>query len=107
MERKRNTSRRLLLTGLLATALLVYVVWLTTGSAQARLIPATVTAEIETRAINVPVMAPSATNWCAAGSFQAWNNASTPMYDDGTQGDLVANDGIYSLDTAVSVAGRL
>ena len=49
----------------------------------------------------------SASTWCVAGSFQpggGWDNGSTPLYDDGTNGDLVAGDGIYSLDYAVAKA---
>ncbi|MCA9960657.1 MAG: pullulanase-type alpha-1,6-glucosidase, partial [Anaerolineales bacterium] len=50
--------------------------------------------------------APAATNWCAAGDFQGWNNNSTPAYDDGTNGDLVAGDGVYSVDYTIATAGR-
>jgi glycosidase len=52
--------------------------------------------------------APQAVSWCAAGSFQnpQWNNASTPLYDDGTHGDLADKDGVYSLDVVVPSAGQ-
>ncbi len=56
-----------------------------------------------------PVAAPQAplapSNWCVAGSFQGWDNASTPLYDDGSSGDLFAKDGIYSLDAAIATPG--
>ncbi len=62
---------------------------------------------------NAPVMTQSAgvqsplavLNWCVAGSFQGWNNASTPLYDDGTNGDLVAKDGVFSLDVTIPNTG--
>ncbi|HYF65582.1 MAG TPA: alpha amylase N-terminal ig-like domain-containing protein, partial [Herpetosiphonaceae bacterium] len=50
--------------------------------------------------------APAAVNWCVAGSFQGWNNASTPLYDDGTNGDITAADGVYSYRTAIGAAGK-
>ncbi|MBZ0198979.1 MAG: T9SS type A sorting domain-containing protein [Ignavibacteriaceae bacterium] len=39
-----------------------------------------------------------------AGDFQGWSNNTTPMYDDGTNGDLVAGDGIYSREFSVATA---
>jgi glycosidase len=45
-------------------------------------------------------------NWCVAGGFQGWNNSSTPLYDDGTNGDLVGGDGIYSRDYVIPNSGR-
>lgn len=45
-------------------------------------------------------------NWCVAGGFQGWNNASDPMFDDGTNGDLIGGDGVYSLDFTITNAGR-
>lgn len=38
----------------------------------------------------------AAVNWCFAGDANGWNNSSTPMADDGTNGDLIAGDGVYS-----------
>ncbi len=49
---------------------------------------------------------PVNTNWCVAGSFNGWNNSSTPLFDDATSGDLIANDGVYSLDYAIPSADR-
>jgi hypothetical protein len=47
---------------------------------------------------------------CAVGGFQpggGWDNAAAPMYDDGTHGDLIPGDGIYSvLYTVEKTAGR-
>lgn len=45
-------------------------------------------------------------NWCLAGGFQGWNNASTPLNDNGTDGDLLGGDGVYSLDYSVANPGR-
>ncbi|HQE92394.1 MAG TPA: alpha-amylase family glycosyl hydrolase [Anaerolineae bacterium] len=54
-----------------------------------------------------PTAAPAApSRWCVAGSFQGWNNASTPLYDDGTHGDVIPEDGIFSLDYTVAAADR-
>jgi glycosidase/fibronectin type 3 domain-containing protein len=45
-------------------------------------------------------------NWCVAGDFQGWDNASHPLNDDGAGGDLIGGDGIYSLDVTIAAAGR-
>lgn len=45
-------------------------------------------------------------DWCAAGDFNGWNNAGLPMVDDGTQGDLLGGDGIFSAEVTVATAGR-
>ena len=34
--------------------------------------------------------------YCIAGGFQDWDGSSTPLLDDGTEGDRTAGDGIYS-----------
>ena len=47
----------------------------------------------------------AAINWCFAGGLNGWNNASTPMYDDGTYGDQIPGDGVYSWGTSVPTAG--
>ncbi|MCL4264667.1 MAG: PKD domain-containing protein [Anaerolineae bacterium] len=44
--------------------------------------------------------------WCAAGDFNSWSNTSDPLNDDGTNGDLIGGDGIYSLDYTIASAGR-
>lgn len=41
-----------------------------------------------------------------AGDFNGWDNAGNPMYDDGTNGDLVAGDGIHSVEIVIPTAGR-
>jgi len=41
-----------------------------------------------------------------AGDFQGWNAETHQMYDDGTNGDVLAGDGIHSLLTTVEFAGR-
>ncbi len=47
----------------------------------------------------------AAVEWCFAGDANSWNNSSDPMRDDGTNGDLIAGDGVYSLAIAVPTAG--
>jgi hypothetical protein len=48
----------------------------------------------------------SAQVWNVAGDFNGWNNAGNQLYDDGTNGDLVAGDGIFSADITISTPGR-
>jgi glycosidase len=48
----------------------------------------------------------AASGWCVAGEINGWNNTSDPLYDDGTHGDLIPGDGIYSLAFNVSTSGR-
>ena len=44
-------------------------------------------------------------DWCVAGDLNGWNNTANPMFDDGTNGDLIAGDGVHSLAIAVPTAG--
>jgi len=48
----------------------------------------------------------SAQVWNAAGGFNGWNNAGNQLYDDGTNGDLVAGDGIFSANITIATPGR-
>ncbi len=57
-------------------------------------------------ALAAQIVAAAPSNWCIAGSFQGWDNASMPLYDDGTHGDILPGDNILSLDTAITAAGR-
>jgi glycosidase len=54
----------------------------------------------------IGVNQPGTGNWCIAGSFQWWDNSNTPLYDDGTNGDLIGGDGVFSLDYTISTSGR-
>jgi glycosidase len=44
-------------------------------------------------------------DWYARGDFNGWGT-SDPMYDDGTHGDAVAGDGVYTALVTVATAGR-
>ena len=44
--------------------------------------------------------------WCAAGDFNGWNANSNPLYDDGTNGDLLGGDGVFTADITIPGAGR-
>jgi autotransporter-associated beta strand protein len=44
-------------------------------------------------------------DWCVAGDFNGWDTSSTPLYDDGTHGDLIAGDGVYALAHTYAAAG--
>ena len=44
--------------------------------------------------------------WCAAGGFNGWSENTTPLYDDGTNGDLVGGDGVFTVDLTIPTAGR-
>jgi len=46
----------------------------------------------------------TAVDWCVAGDLNSWNNTANPMFDDGTNGDLIAGDGVYSLAIAIPSA---
>ncbi len=48
----------------------------------------------------------NAQTWNVAGDFNSWNNQGNPMYDDGTHGDMVAGDGIFSDTIHISNPGR-
>ena len=48
----------------------------------------------------------SAQVWNVAGAFNSWSNAGNQMYDDGTNGDLVSGDGIFSADITIATPGR-
>lgn len=48
---------------------------------------------------------PQAVNWCIAGDMNGWNNSSTPIFDDGTNGDGITGDGIYSLAMPIASPG--
>ncbi|MCI0709275.1 MAG: alpha amylase N-terminal ig-like domain-containing protein [Chloroflexi bacterium] len=46
---------------------------------------------------------------CVAGNWQSpsqWDPAANPLYDDGTNGDAVGGDGIYSYTTVIPTAGN-
>ncbi|MCP4418141.1 MAG: hypothetical protein GY805_16075 [Chloroflexi bacterium] len=46
------------------------------------------------------------TGYCIVGDFQDWNGTSTPLFDDGTEGDQTAGDGIYSRTVTFAEPGR-
>ncbi len=58
------------------------------------------------RAMVVPNPTAGTASWCLAGGMNGWNNATDPLYDDGTHGDLIPGDNIYSIDFTVMTAGR-
>ncbi|MBK8989097.1 MAG: pullulanase-type alpha-1,6-glucosidase [Chloroflexi bacterium] len=103
MNRKVKASWRLIMSGLLVLLLLSGMFWLLRAPVQAA---EEVSLPEQTTAVTDEVRAPAATNWCVAGDFQGWNNNSTPIYDDGSNGDLIAGDGVYSLDVILPTAGR-
>jgi len=45
--------------------------------------------------------------WCAAGAFNGWSASADPLYDDGTHGDLLGGDGIFTADVTFPEAGRI
>jgi hypothetical protein len=44
--------------------------------------------------------------WAVAGGFNGWNNALDGLYDNGTHGDAVAADGIFTGQVTIATAGR-
>ena len=64
-------------------------------------------AQVPETGVNLlPTDAAKADVWCVAGGFQGWNNTSHPLYDDATHGDLLPGDGVFTLEQAISAAGR-
>ena len=66
------------------------------------------TQEVIQSSAQTPTQTPSlmaAVNWCFASELNGWDNASTPMFDDGTNGDFLADDGVYSLAMAIPTGG--
>lgn len=47
----------------------------------------------------------NATSWCLASDMNGWDNASSPMLDDGTNGDIIAGDGVFSLGMSIPTPG--
>ena len=93
MKRKVQVTWKLLTSFLLFAGLLGAAMWLLLAlPAQAAPTPKSATAV-------------SALDLCVAGGFNSWNNGGQPMYDDGTHGDLVAGDGMYSFAYTYASAG--
>lgn len=44
--------------------------------------------------------------YCLVGDFQEWQDLVTPLFDDGTEGDSTAGDGIYSRTVMFTEPGR-
>lgn len=85
MKSKTTVSRRPMLV-IITLALLAFLGWQQTAAA--------------------PTPAAPTNTWCAAGSFQGWDNSANPLYDDGANGDLIAGDGVFSLNFTIATAGR-
>ncbi len=82
--------------------------WLTIITLLMGLLPAAA-APAHSLPAEVPQPAPAARladAWYVAGDFNGWSNNTDLLYDDGTHGDLLAGDGIYSRDYAIATAGR-
>lgn len=60
---------------------------------------------LNTGRLRIQPQGPPPPQWCLAGSFQGWNNGSHPMFDDGTNGDTTAGDGIFSRNFTIPSAG--
>jgi len=61
---------------------------------------------VQAAELPAPLLAPEAVSWCAAGDFNGWDNTSTGLVDDGTQGDALAGDGVYTLSLSVAMPGN-
>jgi glycosidase len=58
-----------------------------------------------TKILTITAPPPPVTEWYVRGSFNAWGTTD-PMYDDGTHGDLVAGDGVYTAAVVIGAASR-
>lgn len=92
--------REILLVVLLLTAVL-FVINPFPRLAQAR---ATIARPAAPLAVTPPVEPED--GYCIAGDFQEWDGRSTPLFDDGTEGDGTAGDGIYSRSITFAEPGR-
>ncbi len=92
--------REALLVVLLVTAVF-FLINPFTRLAQAR---ATAAKPLEPLAVTPPTLPEE--GYCLAGDFQEWNGRSTPLLDDGTQGDSVAGDGVFSRTVTFAEPGR-
>ncbi|MBK8935982.1 MAG: hypothetical protein IPM76_27430 [Chloroflexi bacterium] len=111
MNRKVKASWRLLMSSLLVLLLFGGMFWLLRPPAQAAegngaALPGVGGTAVSSPRSVTPTNATAAINWCVAGDFNSWNNSSTPLVDDATAGDLIAGDGVYSLDLVIPTAGR-
>jgi len=52
-----------------------------------------------------PLAAAAPSEWYVRGDFNGWGTTD-PLYDDGTHGDLVPADNIFTADVTVATAGR-
>lgn len=55
--------------------------------------------------VKIPLSGSSIVTYYLAGDFQSWSNNTTLMYDDGTNGDVVAKDSIYTRSYIVAATG--
>ncbi len=55
-------------------------------------------------AVTLPAAAEN--GYCIVGKFQDWDSTNTPLLDDGTEGDRVPGDGIYSRTITFEETGR-
>jgi hypothetical protein len=88
---------RIALSSILGLSLFLFSFWLMAGMNQD-----TAVAEPQPVSQN----SPQSTNWCVAGEFNGWNNASHRLNDDGVGGDLFAGDGIFARTIDIASAGR-
>ncbi|MGD8398647.1 MAG: hypothetical protein PVG11_07305, partial [Anaerolineae bacterium] len=61
----------------------------------------TATGRVDVHVPGTPPVSP----WYVRGDFNGWGTTD-PMYDDGTHGDLVADDGVFSAEVTIATAGR-
>jgi pullulanase-type alpha-1,6-glucosidase len=97
MKSNASPIGRIALSGFLGLSLFLFSFWLLTGLNQD-----TAVAETQPASQN----SPQSTNWCVAGDFNGWNNASHPLNDDGLDGDLFAGDGLFARTIDIASAGR-
>ena len=92
--------REVLLVGLLLTAVF-FLINPFTRLAQAQ---ATAAKPLEPLTVTPPTLPEE--GYCLAGDFQEWDGRTTPLLDDGTQGDSAAGDGIFSRTVIFAEPGR-
>lgn len=90
--------------GLVAILLLTAVLFIINPFSRLAQAQATIARPPVPLAVTPPVAPES--GYCIVGDFQEWDGRSTQLFDDGTEGDRTAGDGIYSRTITFAEEGR-
>lgn len=103
-KRERSPQLRFWREVLLVLFLIAAVVFLINPFTRLAQAQATIARPQEPLAVTPPQSPES--GFCITGDFQEWNGRNTQLFDDGTEGDRTAGDGIYSRTITFAEPGR-